>query len=216
MKILQKFKFNMQLFGGRGASSSSSGGGAALDFQKSHLDKLKEPPSVASQLSQTIGVSEAEAEQMAKAVHYYSGAGYTNIRQAQYSKDASNPYYEEVMAIENLIDKSPKWGGGEIYRGMHLSSSTISQLEKGAKIDMKGMSSWTTKESLAKSFSKTKVPNESPVIFKTTGTKKGTSITHLSRFGKKEEEVLVSGSATWTIKSIKKSGKTTIVELAED
>lgn len=185
--------------------------------QTEHIDKWSQPPSFGEQVSDSIGVSVNEGDEIAKAVYSWSGADYKFIREAVYTGDTNNPDYQKGMKIEKFIDKSPKWDG-ELYRGASLSLDVLSQLQVGGIIDMRGMSSWSSDDKVAKKFTKSKntPKGNEKVIFHTTGTKKGASITQMSRFGKKESEVIVSNDARWTIKSMRSTGRgTTYIELVE-
>ena len=207
-------KIDLQLFGGRGAASGSSGGKGARRRQTEHPDPWNPPPSLEKQLSKENGVDEMTAYRQVHAVADYSMTDYSDIRRAQYENDVDSDAYKKAEAIERFIEQSPVWDGGELYRGVALPQSSIAHLKVGGRIDMKGMSSWSSDEKIAKSFADKSY--DSPVVFRSKGTKKGTSITHLSEFGKTESEVLVSGKATWTIKKISKVGKITYVDVDED
>lgn len=210
-------KLDLQLFGGRGASSVS-GGGSGGKTQTEHMNKWSEPPSLASQLANSLGISENKAQSEVKSVQNYSGSDYGGIRDAQYNGYTTSPFYKQAMEIEDFIKQSPKWAGGELYRGLVLPTASVSHLKVGAKIDMKGMSSWSSAKSVADDFADhgASAKGKSSVIFRTAGTKQGTSITHLSILGKGESEVLISGKATWTITGVSKVGKVTIVDVKEN
>lgn len=200
-------KLDLQFFGGRGASSASSGGSGKT--QKEHMDKWHEPPSKAVQLMNYLGITPEEAIAEANAVDAWSGIEYGDIRKAQYTGETGTWAAKQAEAIEKFIQQSPKWAGGELYRGINLwQKDALAQLKPGAVIDMRGMSSWSTSETVAKNFA-------GNVIFKTSGTKKGTSITHLSKFGLSEKEVLISGKATWKIQKVEQSGNYTVVTVKE-
>ena len=201
--------------GGRGASSGASYS-PIRRTQTEHEGKWKKPPSLGEQLASANGISVSEGEAQAQALYKYSGQEYRDIRDAYYNGLTDSPAYQKAVAIENFIKQSPNWNGGELYRGVHLPSASLKHLKEGGRIDMKGMSSWTSDPKIAQNFAKANMKGESSVLFKVSGTKQGASVTHLSRFGKKEGEVLISGKATWTIKSITKKGGTTIVEVEED
>lgn len=201
--------------GGRGASSGVTKK-TTRRAQTEHNGRWKAPPSLGEQLASANGVSVSVAEAQAQALYKYSGAEYRDIRNAYYNGITDSPAYQKAMAIESFIAQSPNWEGGELYRGVHLPSASVRHLKEGSRIDMKGMSSWTSDPKIGEKFSKANMKGESSVLFKVSGTKQGASVTHLSRFGKKESEVIISGKATWTIKSITKKGGTTIVEVEED
>lgn len=195
--------------GGRGASSSwgkSTSGGLGRS-QTDHM-AWSEPPSKVEQLAIANGISLEEAQNQMDALRSYSRAGYRDIRSAQYNNEVGTDGFQKAVAIESFIKQSPVWNGGELYRGINLSEAQINQMEIGSRVDMRGVSSWSTKRDVATEFGTT--------LFKVSGTKQGASVTHLARGGLSEAEVLVSGKATWTVKSIAKIGNRTVVELSED
>ena len=172
------------------------------------MGKWYEPPSKADQLRDYLGITPGEADAEAYAVDAWSGSSYGDIRKAAYEGETGTWAAKQAEAIENFIQQSPKWAGGELYRGISLAPEAVAQLKQGAVIDMRGMSSWSTSKTVAENFA-------GNVIFKTPGTKKGTSITHLSQFGLGEKEVLISGKATWKIQKVEQSGNYTVVTVKE-
>ena len=207
-------RIDLQYFGGRGASSASGKSGMPRRTQTDHMDEWNPPPDIAEQLAKANGISIDEAREQAIALADYSGSDYRAIRKAQYEGLTDWDEYAKAQAIENFIAQSPVWAGGELYRGVKLDAASVNHLKVGGRIDMKGMSSWSSDEITANSFSNSSTKER--VIFRTKGTKQGTSITHLSSFGKGESEVLISGKATWTIKKITKSGGRTYIDVEED
>lgn len=210
-------KLDLQFFGGRG-STSSSGGGAGSGNRKTQKEHMtwSEPPSKAQQLAQQNGIDLYDAGKQVSSVEAYCGISYDSIRDAQYNGRTGTSDYNKAQQIEQFIAQSPVWAGGDLYRGIKLPKESVSQLMVGAKIDMRGMSSWSSKESVAESFAETYGGSKKSVIFRTKGTKKGTSVTHLSGYGKSESEVLISGKATWTIKKISQSNGIIYVDVKEN
>ncbi len=190
--------------GGKGTVSHIT---APQGKQAEHMS-WSEPPSKAEQLAIANGISIEEAQKQIEALRSYSRAGYRSIRTAQYNNEVGTEEYQKAMAIEKFIEQSPKWNGGDLYRGINLSEAQLNQMAIGAKVDMRGVSSWSTKRDVATEFGTT--------MFKVNGTKQGASVTHLARGGLSESEVLVSGKAIWTIKSVAKIGNRTLIELSED
>ena len=209
-------KIDLQLFGGRGASSGGKGGsGAKGRTQREHEEKWGEPPSKAKQLADRNGISLSDADDQVTAIKDYSGTDYSEIRAAQYNGNTNSMYYDQAQAIEAYIAQSPTWDGGNIYRGIKMDADSFSQMQVGGRIDMRGLSSWSSDEQIAHNFAQSYGTKKS-VVFRSKGTKQGASITHLSKFGTSESEVLVSGKATWTIKKITKVGNITYVDVKED
>lgn len=153
------------------------------------------------------GVSEQEAKEMVKEVSgYATGYAYDMRHWQQTGQGTSEMTAEEakIMSenVEKFIDKSPKWGGGELYRGIGVDRETAIAIEQHAlsdkPIDMLGTSSWTSSKDVTDEFLGT--ASNYAIIYKTSGTKKGTSIDHLSEFS--QDEVLISKDARWRCKQI--------------
>ena len=144
-------------------------------------------------------MSNEEALRYYKAIGYYTSFGYKDVRQGN-SPSAQTAQKQ----LEDYISKSPTYNG-EIYRGMHLSGKQgenfVNQLQKGAVIDMGGISSWSSELSVAKSFANKS--SDYHVIFKCKN-KSGVGIQHLSQFFH-ESEVLQSSKSKFKIKSVKSS-----------
>lgn len=157
------------------------------------------------------GVDRQTAAKMVESVRRFSGFEYSDIR--SYQATGHPPGFKDVAdSIEDFIAKSPKWEGGTLYRGIDIDKATaktlIAGMKKGKAISQNGMSSWSSSESVARSFATADVSWEgASIIFKTSSAKSGTSIRHLSKFPR-EDEVLVSSTAKWKATKItqKKNG----------
>lgn len=147
-----------------------------------------------------LNVSNEEALGYYKAIGYYTSYGYKDVR--QWNSPSAQTAQKQ---LEDYISKSPTYNG-EIYRGIHLSGKQgenfVNQLQKGAVIDMGGISSWSSELSVAKGFSH-KSSEDYHVIFKCKN-KSGVGIQHLSQFFN-ESEVLQSSKSKFKIKSVKSS-----------
>lgn len=158
-----------------------------------------------------LGVSEQEAKDMIKEVSGYTDGYATDMRTwqqggKQWDMQEMTPKEAQRMSeqVEKYIAKAPKWEGGEIYRGIGISEDEAHKLLDDISfsmkpLDMKGTSSWTSDKSIADDFSEWNGADIA-VIFKAPGTKKGTSIDHISDFS--QSEVLVSKDARWNVKKI--------------
>ena len=159
-------------------------------------------------VAKDLHVSKEKAKDMAVSVSKYSGSYYDDIRAA--SRGESHDEYDKKCAqdIEEFIAASPKWEGGRIYRGVGINDRDV--LDKIIQdawhkkpIDMRGMSSWSSKKSIAQSFGESntqKYKGGKTVMFITNGKTsggKGTSIKHLSQLPH-ENEVLMSKEAVFT------------------
>lgn len=112
---------------------------------------------------------------------------------------------KKTADVERLIDKSPKWQGGETFRGFkHLPASVIDQLTTvGNVVDLNnGTASWTTDASVASRFASSGA-NSSFIAHVAAGTKRrGTSIKNLSLFNS-ESEVLCSKNEQFICTDVK-------------
>lgn len=155
-------------------------------------------------LASDLGIDKETAETLGNSVLAYSESGtYEEIRAASKGEDTDKEYKEMADSIETFIDISPKWEGGEISRGMLLNNAIaedmIQKAKTGQPIDIQGISSWTSKRSIAESFASpfmTNKTNKQSIIFvnESERTDLGTSVKHLS-VNTREDEVLVSSRA---------------------
>lgn len=164
---------------------------------------------------QDTGMSEEEASRVVSAINDYTLEGYPNIRGAQATGE-SGQYLDEAEAIERYIDAAPKFGDGDLYRGMSVPSDFAETIHVGDVIDNGGaLSSWSSNENVADNFA---VPDawggKSAVMVIEGGTQRGTSIKHLSANGRDEDEVLIPASARYEITDIF-DGDTVYVYLKE-
>ena len=112
----------------------------------------------------------------------------------------------DTVVLTDFIDNNPdlQWTGGELYRGVSLSSEEYSALMKtigsGGSIDQRGASSWSTDEQIASDYShiandRTKRQERVVFIDKTVGQRNAMSIQNISGHGEEEKEVLYSGNS---------------------
>ena len=106
---------------------------------------------------------------------------------------------------DKVIDKairasSAKWKSGDLYRGLSLDDSQLSDLKPGGTIKMNGLSSWSSDISPAMSFATTE---KDPVLIvdKTTGARNALSIAQMSSRSW-EKEVLYCSDQEFAIKSV--------------
>ena len=190
-----------------GASTATESKAPATGGHKPHMKGQE----LFDYTAKELGVSEQEAKDMIKEVSGYTDGYATDMRNWQqygdrYILDGMSAKEARTMSeqVEKFIDKSPKWDGGEIYRGIGVDEDTAMRIlddiyYSGKPFDMKGTSSWTSDKSIADDFSEWNGADVA-IIFKTPGTKKGTSIDHISDFS--QSEVLVSKDARWNVKRI--------------
>ena len=188
--------------GGRGSASMKSKSSSGENMSTGgHLDPMDSKQ--ANSYLESLGISNTKGT--IKAIESYTGEGYQKMRSG---KDPNS-----IALIDNYISKSPKFEG-TIYRGMSVDSSYISELKNniGGKISMGVSSSWTSDKGTARSY--TRGVGER-VIFKMNN-KRGASVTNLSRYGKAEQEVMHKSNEQYTIVSVRKQGKNTVVTLADE
>lgn len=192
------------------ASAGAGAGGQAQQADGGHKPHLKGKELVDYTMKQ-LGVSEQEAKDMVKEVSGYTDGYATDMRiwqqgGKQWDMQELTPKEAQRMSenVEKFIEKSPKWDGGKIYRGIGVDEDTAHRMLddisfSGKPFDMKGTSSWTSDKDIADEFANWNGADVT-VIFEAPGTKKGTSIDHISDFSQKE--VLVSQDARWDVKRI--------------
>lgn len=193
--------------GGGGSGSASADNGN--QETRGHLPFMNNKEAVENTMKE-CGVSEQEAKDMVKDISGYAdGYAYEMRHWQQTGETGAEMTPEEAKAMEANVEKfikdSPKWGGGEIYRGISLkpedTHKLLDQINSGEPVDMKGTSSWSSDKETADDFGQmTAMDDDVTIIFKAPGTKKGTSIDHISEFS--QSEVLVSKDARWDVKKI--------------
>lgn len=162
---------------------------------------------------QETGCTRSEAENYIKSIFGYSKGWDTEIRRYQCgdSSPAFKPGHTSIdvenkaKSIEEFIRRSPKWDGGETYRGMTVKSDVFelfkSSFENNTSIDMRGSSSWSTRYEIAENYSYRNFDNwleDHRIIFRCKGRQNGTSILHISNVPQ-EAEILCSKKSKWKI-----------------
>lgn len=85
---------------------------------------------------------------------YHNGAAKTGYGKAK----GARKELDEKYGLSKFIDDNPDihYSGGTLYRGVKSNASQVKQIQKalesGGTIDMRGCSSWTTQEHIAKDF----------------------------------------------------------------
>ena len=89
-------------------------------------------------------------------------------------------------------------------------------MQVGKIINMKGISSWSSRIKVAKTFaSSKKKPNEKEVVFiNNSGTRKGASISHIAK-KPRQKEILVSNEAEYAILKKHLVGRFIFIEVEE-
>lgn len=180
----------------------------ASDSQKAEWVKEVMPDATYKEISSIIAVMDS-----------WSGSMYSSIRDAQTAALEGKSYRESAFKageiLENYIKAAPKYKG-QIYRGVNLDDSAYNEimntLSNGGTINMKGTASWSSSLKTAQSFASTYSGRHKVVFVLNGDTKAGTSIQHLSSYGKGEHEVLVSKKTRYSATKIEtdKAGRTVI------
>ena len=154
-----------------------------------------------------LGLTASEAEETISAVNSWSWTGFRDVRLVQNGKKAKDESDDTArrrgQVLENYIKSSPKWAGGNTYRGVALKDSEISKLKVGSVIDMMGTSSWSTSSAEAAGFAKTyaKGGRRQCVFFCKDKQKMGTSLRPVAPMAF-EKEVIASKEARYKVEQI--------------
>lgn len=155
-------------------------------------------------VSKELGVDNLTAERYVKAIDAYADEKYSEIRAYQQGLEVKNQQEIAQIAddIEDYIKKAPRWNGGETFRGVGLSDKDLSAYTIGSTHDMKGVSSWSSEEEIARQFGdeyKKSVGNS--IILHSPTQSKGTAIRHLSKYpgDDGENEVIASKQSRYKV-----------------
>ena len=186
-----------------------------------------QPNKAVNAIQEATGCSNLKAIEMMDAVCHFSGSGYEAIRGVQTgeikaSSSNYNKYEAEGNALESFIKESPKWdGSGTLYRGISVNSETaaniIKKAQAGEPLDQRGTASWTSQQSIARSFAGWghNHADETSIMFVMEGgTMKGTSIKHLSKYSN-ENEILMSKTQRCKATKVKETDQGWLVECVE-
>lgn len=118
--------------------------------------------------------------------------------------DPDSPYRELMEALDEYINNSVKWYG-TVTRGAVASIEEADRIIScGEPIDMHGPSSWTSDEVIAQHYAIDKAIGDDtlvPIIYVLDENISGVSITHLSRYGTSEREVLAPSGILYAVDS---------------
>lgn len=169
----------------------------------------------AKKIVEQTGCTIDEARVMRDAVNYFTYQWDYEIRHYQTGAKFTSHHNHSMQDIardaeecDKYIDMAPKWNGGRTYRGIAVDDADVQKFKdamtNGDEIDMRGTSSWSTDVDTSAGFAKSNASKGGKkIIFYTDDPQYGTSITHLSYFNDRENEVLCSSKARWKIVSIK-------------
>lgn len=118
--------------------------------------------------------------------------------------DADSPYRELMEALDEYLHKAVKWNG-TVMRGAVATKDEADKIVSGEEqIDMLGPSSWTSDEVIAQNYARDKASGDASsvgIVYVLEDNKSGVSITHLSRYGTSEREVLAPSGILYVVDS---------------
>lgn len=166
------------------------------------------------QIQDYTGYDKTEAKKAYDTIKYYTSNGYSDIR--------VNKNSEEAKTIEDFIEKHPKFDGKifrgigfEKHKGIRYLRFLFNSLNNNTTIDMDGISSWSSEESIAEDFANNRNQAEDSYrfIFESEN-KSGVGIDHLSNWVG-ENEVLHSSKTQYKVKKIiqKENGKSPLYRI---
>ena len=151
-------------------------------------------------VAKDLKVPEEKARDMANSIHSYSGMNYEAIRDAAIGKNDNPKLKAAADNIEDFIKASPKWAGGQLFRGIKVNEAVANEILRkatsGEEIDMLGPASWSSDMDVAHTFAGKSNQWGKAIVFVNNkkSTTAGTSIKHLSQVVG-EDEVLMSKDA---------------------
>lgn len=134
-----------------------------LNVQSTHHEQIDSIEKKVKFVQNELRIDAATAKRYVDAVESYSCYWDWEIRQVQCGNESwvsrHNHSLDEVkkkaLALEEYIEKAPKWRGGNTYRGMSMTQyeleDFIGQLKLG-QCNMLGSSSWSTEETKAREY----------------------------------------------------------------
>jgi len=165
------------------------------------LEAFNDKSKSLQQIIDQTGYTKERAEKVYDTIKYYTSAGYGEIRK--------NKESENAKIIEDFIQKHPKFDG-IVYRGVGFENQKgkdylndlLYSKSHNLPIDMGGISSWSSEESIAQDFAdnRNKANDSYRFIFETDN-KSGVGIDHLSNWVG-ESEVLHSNKTKYAVKNI--------------
>ena len=190
-------------------------------------DKLSEEDGISLLIKDArargVKLSHEEAKDIYYSVGRWSGKEYRQIRAYQELGDAfssNKEFLEETRhkseCLEKFIQLSPKYKEEMIFRGINLDKDDkpLEMFKVGDIISQHGTSSWSSREDIAEGFAGRE--GENGVLFVLKKNQTGVSITHISRFGEKEGEIIMSKDARYRVLSVEKTIRGFVEVLLEE
>ena len=185
------------------------------DFRQS-LEKTKaqgvfaSDKAAAAVIEEKLGVSAERAAELQDSVSAWFGNMYKSMRD---KKNVTPLVVDKRYDVEQVIAGMPKYEG-RIWRGLELPQGKDPRelWRLGEKMDMKGISSWSSAEDVAKEFA-VKTDEGVHVVFECAENKTGAAVAELSRM--LEYEVLHGEQSCFLVKSVRQEGQIWRIEVEE-
>lgn len=193
---------------GSGASARGGGGGGAAleslgDTEVSAPDVESGDASAISRSTKfQSGLSKAEA----KAIDYYTGEGYSEIRKAMTGEKTSNRAVRDAALIQGALKREKKGPETDVFRGMAVNEKDLKRIMRTKNISLNSITSTTRDPAMAAYYvkSNSSKSNEYGVVLKIRQ-KSGVSIDTLSSIGIGEREVLMRSGTKLRVDRMQKT-----------
>lgn len=161
-------------------------------------------------IEEKLGVSAERAAELQDSVSAWFGNMYKSMRD---KKNVTPLVVDKRYDVEQVIAGMPKYDG-KIWRGLELPKGQDPRKlwPLGEKMDMKGISSWSSAEDVAREFA-VKSDDGVHVVFECAENKTGAAVAELSRT--LEYEVLHGERSGFLVKSVKQDGEIWRIEVEE-
>lgn len=164
----------------------------------------------AAVIEEKLGVSAERAAELQDSVSAWFGNMYKSMRD---KKNVTPLVVDKRYDVEQVIAGMPKYEG-RIWRGLELpqGKDPREMWQLGEKMDMKGISSWSSAEDVAKEFA-VQTDEGVHVVFECAENKTGAAVAELSRM--LEYEVLHGERSCFLVKSVRQDGEIWRIEVEE-
>lgn len=164
----------------------------------------------AGAIEQKLGVPAERAAELQDSVSAWFGNMYKSMRD---KKNVTPLVVDKRYDVEQVIAGMPKYDG-KIWRGLELPKGQDPRKlwPLGEKMDMKGISSWSSAEDVAREFA-VQTDEGVHVVFECAENKTGAAVAELSRM--LEYEVLHGERSGFLVKSVKQDGEIWRIKVEE-
>ncbi len=206
---------------GAGGGGGVSGGGGGGAVQTEHRDYIEDPNAAVGAVQADVlagsgrNVSRERAAEMYRTVQYFTGFGFTPIRDAYGNANADPRFVREMQTLDDYIRSAPKWRGSTIYRGINVPPATADEILAGPTVDMLGPASWSSEQRVANTFSYGRDGKGVRLIFVLRDNRSGASVTHISTCDGVESEVTAPSGVIYAIDSIRKGSDVIFIDVHE-